>query len=107
MTSLKRIAALAVLCCASFVLFIPSSDAAYPDRPIRVVLPYPAGTPQSVKATLNSALQHALKSPAAVRTLEQQGAMAQPMTLEQFRDFFDAERRRWHSVLEAAGVRPQ
>ena len=65
----------------------------------------PAGMPPDVVAKLNSAINTALKDPAVVKRMDDNGIEAQPGTPQQFFDMSRAEAKRWGPVIKAAGVK--
>jgi tripartite-type tricarboxylate transporter receptor subunit TctC len=64
----------------------------------------PAHTPPAAIATLNKAAVEALKDPDVVSKLSSQGAILVGDTPEHFRDYIEAETRKWAAVIKAAGV---
>jgi tripartite-type tricarboxylate transporter receptor subunit TctC len=64
----------------------------------------PAGTPAAVIATLNRTALEALRDPDVKEKLATQGALLIGDTPEHFRDFIDAEIRKWTKVIKDAGI---
>jgi tripartite-type tricarboxylate transporter receptor subunit TctC len=64
----------------------------------------PAGTPPAIVATLNRIATEAMRDPAVKEKLASQGAELVGDTPEQFRDFIDAEIKKWAKVIKDAGV---
>lgn len=64
----------------------------------------PAGTPAPIVAALNKAATEAMRDPAVKEKLASQGATLVGDTPEHFREFIDAEIRKWAKVIKDAGV---
>jgi tripartite-type tricarboxylate transporter receptor subunit TctC len=64
----------------------------------------PAKTPSPVIAALNHLTAEAMADPAVQQKLAEQGLTLAPDTPEHFRDFIDAESKRWAKVIKDAGV---
>ena len=64
----------------------------------------PAGTPASVIAQLNKALNQALDAPEVKKRLQDLAASPAPGTPEQMRTFAEAEITRWQAVVKASGA---
>lgn len=67
----------------------------------------PAGTPRDVVANLNLAFQRALKDPAVMNRLEQEGAFIVSSSPDQYGEYLKSELVRWGKVVRAAGIKPQ
>jgi len=65
----------------------------------------PAGTPGAVIAKLNGTIVQALKSPAALDRLAQQGAEIGTSSPEAFRDFIQSEIKRYETIIRSSGLR--
>ena len=66
----------------------------------------PRGTPAAQVATLNSALNTALRDTEVLRKVEDMGVSpAAPNTPEQHARFMQAERERWRAMVERSGVK--
>jgi tripartite-type tricarboxylate transporter receptor subunit TctC len=64
----------------------------------------PAGTPETIVARLNAAINDALGSPAMQESLRIIGAVAAPGTPQEFSAFIAAEARKWSAAARAANV---
>ena len=64
----------------------------------------PAATPAAVIATLNRIATEAMRDSAVKEKLASQGAELVGGTPEQFREFIDAETKKWAKVIRDAGV---
>jgi tripartite-type tricarboxylate transporter receptor subunit TctC len=66
----------------------------------------PAGTPQAIIGRLNSEINKALRDPEVRSKLSPAGELELlGGTPDQFRDFIDAEIKRWSHVVKAGGIR--
>ena len=64
----------------------------------------PAATPEKIVATLNRITNEAMRDPQVKQKLADQGLTVAGDTPEQFREFIDAETRKWADVIRNAGV---
>jgi tripartite-type tricarboxylate transporter receptor subunit TctC len=64
----------------------------------------PAGLPADIAAKVNREANNALKTPEAVKRLQNEGSFAQAMTADEFRTFVTGEIKRWSPVVERAGL---
>jgi tripartite-type tricarboxylate transporter receptor subunit TctC len=64
----------------------------------------PAGTPRPIVDKLAAEVKRIFEAPDTRAKLHEIGAVASPMTPEQFADFIAAERRKWQEVVKAAGL---
>ena len=64
----------------------------------------PAGTPRPVVERLASEVKTIFDSPEQRKTLMEIGAVATPMSPEQFVEFIAAERKKWQDVVKASGA---
>ncbi len=64
----------------------------------------PAKTPQPIILTMNSAINALMSDAAIVETLRNDGALAQPISPEAFRQHIASEITRWRGVIERAGI---
>ncbi|GAB1578591.1 Bug family tripartite tricarboxylate transporter substrate binding protein [Bordetella petrii] len=67
----------------------------------------PAGTPRPILDKVRQATVAALATPAMRTALEERDVLAQGNTPEQFRQFIEAEYRRWKDVTGRLGIKPQ
>ncbi|OZI49319.1 Bug family tripartite tricarboxylate transporter substrate binding protein [Bordetella genomosp. 4] len=65
----------------------------------------PAGTPAPIVATLNTALQKALSSPALSERLASQGTQMYKGTNEEYQQFITAEKAKWTDIIQRAHIR--
>jgi tripartite-type tricarboxylate transporter receptor subunit TctC len=64
----------------------------------------PGGTPEKIVATLNRLANEAMADAGVKQKLADQGLTVAGDTPEQFREFIDAETRKWADVIKSAGV---
>ena len=64
----------------------------------------PRSTPQSIIATLNSAIQDILHTPEIQREIADEGGTAGDTTPDTFSQFLDAERTRWRALVNESGI---
>src|SRR3984885_2052562 len=64
----------------------------------------PKGTPPEVIASLNKAVNEALRDPKVIAKLADFGGIPKPMTPEQFGKLLSDETEKWRKVVEFAGV---
>lgn len=67
----------------------------------------PANTPPEIVKFINESIVQAVKSPELVKAFEIQGFEPTSSTPEYLHDFMVSEIKKYHDVLEAAGVKPQ
>lgn len=67
----------------------------------------PANTPPEIVKFINESIAKALKSPDLLRVFEAQGFEPVSSSPEELRNFMVAEIKKYHDVLEAAGIKPQ
>jgi tripartite-type tricarboxylate transporter receptor subunit TctC len=67
----------------------------------------PAGTPRPVVERLAAEVKAIFDNPEQKAKLKEVGAVASPMTPEQFVEFISAERRKWQDVVKASGAQIQ
>jgi tripartite-type tricarboxylate transporter receptor subunit TctC len=67
----------------------------------------PAGTPAPIIATLNAAINEAVKSPDMQQKYARQGVEADPMTPEAFSKLIRDEIAKWSDVVKKAGVKAE
>jgi tripartite-type tricarboxylate transporter receptor subunit TctC len=67
----------------------------------------PANTPPEIVKFINESIARALKSPDLVRVFEAQGFEPVSSSPEELRSFMVSEIKKYHDVLEVAGVKPQ
>jgi tripartite-type tricarboxylate transporter receptor subunit TctC len=65
----------------------------------------PAGTPATVVAKLNAAINQGLKSPEMQASLAKLGAQPGPGSAQAFAEFIAAERQKWMTVATVAGIK--
>jgi tripartite-type tricarboxylate transporter receptor subunit TctC len=64
----------------------------------------PAGTPRPIVDRLASEVKTIFDNPEQKKKLTEVGAVASPMTPEQFVEFITAERKKWQDVVKASGA---
>ncbi|HEX2555064.1 MAG TPA: tripartite tricarboxylate transporter substrate binding protein [Microvirga sp.] len=64
----------------------------------------PAGTPRPIVDKLAAEVKRIFEEPATQAKLKEVGAVASPMTPEQFAAFIGDERKKWQEVVKAAGL---
>jgi tripartite-type tricarboxylate transporter receptor subunit TctC len=64
----------------------------------------PAGTPRPIVDKLAAEVKRIFEEPATQAKLKEIGAVASPMTPEQFTQFIAEERKKWQEVVKAAGL---
>jgi tripartite-type tricarboxylate transporter receptor subunit TctC len=65
----------------------------------------PVGTPATIVARLNAAINEALAGPDMQENLTRLGAVSNPGTPEQFGAFIAAELKKWTAVAQAANIK--
>jgi tripartite-type tricarboxylate transporter receptor subunit TctC len=65
----------------------------------------PAGTPKPIVDKMAAEMKRILELPDVKEKLAELGALAAPMTPEEFVKFIDGERAKWAEVVKAAGVK--
>jgi tripartite-type tricarboxylate transporter receptor subunit TctC len=65
----------------------------------------PAGTPKPIVDKMAAEMKRILELPDVKEKLAEIGAIASPMTPEDFTKFIDGERTKWSEVVKAAGVK--
>ena len=74
------------------------------DAGLWLALYAPAGTPAPIVARLNAASHEAMRTPAFIETLRQQGAVPEPSTPEELAALGRRERAAWAQVVRATGA---
>ena len=64
----------------------------------------PAGTPRPIVDKLAAEVKRIFTAPETETKLKEIGAVASPMSPEEFTQFIAAERRKWQEVVKAAGL---
>ena len=64
----------------------------------------PAGTPRPIVDTLAAEVKRIFTAPDVQKNLVEVGAVASPMTPEEFTTFISAERAKWQEVVKASGA---
>jgi tripartite-type tricarboxylate transporter receptor subunit TctC len=64
----------------------------------------PHGTPQAIVAQLNTEINKVLNEPDTRQRLVESGAEVEPMSVDQFRAFVDAESRKYLRIIKETGV---
>jgi tripartite-type tricarboxylate transporter receptor subunit TctC len=67
----------------------------------------PAGTPADIVARLHREVNEILGSAETRKRFETEGALAQPMTREDFARYLASETEKWGRVVKAAGITPE
>jgi tripartite-type tricarboxylate transporter receptor subunit TctC len=65
----------------------------------------PAGTPRPIVEKMAAEMKRILELPETKEKLAELGAVASPMTPEDFAKFIDAERTKWAEVVKASGAK--
>ena len=65
----------------------------------------PAGTPASIVAKLNAALNEGLPAPEIQKTITNLGSEAKPNSPAEFAAYIAAQHKKWIEVGKAAGVK--
>jgi tripartite-type tricarboxylate transporter receptor subunit TctC len=64
----------------------------------------PRGTPAAIVARLNSEINKVLNEPETRARLVEAGADVEPMSVDQFRAFVDAESNKYARIIKETGV---
>jgi Uncharacterized protein conserved in bacteria len=64
----------------------------------------PRGTPAAIVARLNSEINKVLNEPDTRQRLVEAGADVEPMSVDQFRAFVDAESGKYARIIKETGV---
>jgi tripartite-type tricarboxylate transporter receptor subunit TctC len=67
----------------------------------------PAGTPQTILDTLNSAVNASLRSPQLAASMRKIGFEPEPWTIGQYADFIAQETKIWPRIIKVTGVTVQ
>ena len=67
----------------------------------------PAGTPRPIVLKLNAALIQALNAPEVKTQIDNEGAVPQPGTPEDYARDIDAEEAKWSKVIRESGLQPK
>ena len=67
----------------------------------------PKGTPKDVVDKLSGAIADAVKSPDVSSKLESLGNIPRGSTAAEAQAYVEAESKRWHDIVSAAGIRPE
>jgi tripartite-type tricarboxylate transporter receptor subunit TctC len=67
----------------------------------------PAGTPRPIVDALAAEVKRIFEDPTVQKNLVEVGAVATPMTPDQFKEFITAERKKWQDVVQAAKIPQQ
>ncbi|MEN5159602.1 tripartite tricarboxylate transporter substrate-binding protein [Achromobacter spanius] len=79
--------------------------APYPDKPIRLIAPWPAGgTPAPIVDKLSSALNAVMSDPAYSQRLIAMGAELHQSTPAAFTAFWAEELDRYRQLIQSAGI---
>ncbi|MGV6874988.1 Bug family tripartite tricarboxylate transporter substrate binding protein [Pseudochelatococcus sp. B33] len=102
---------------AALAIAAPERTPFLPDVPTMIEMGYPefiaqtwtgifvpAGTPPEIVTRLNSSIVTVLESPEVIDLLKKSGLETQPMTPQQFADYFNAEVSRWGKVIREAKI---
>ena len=65
----------------------------------------PRGTPRPIVVKLHGEINRILELPDVKEKLSEIGAVASPMTPEEFVKFIDGERTKWAEVVKASGAK--
>jgi tripartite-type tricarboxylate transporter receptor subunit TctC len=84
-----------------------ASFAEYPERPIRLLLPFPAGTPQAIIDRLAAASAEAAHAPDIVERLQRDGIDAVGGTPAELAALIAREIPQWRELAKAADIRLQ
>ena len=79
----------------------------YPERPIRIVSPYLAGTPSDVVKLLNAEVNKIVQKPAFVQRFAALGAEPITSTPEQTAAFVKSEQEKWGKVIRDIGLKAE
>ena len=64
----------------------------------------PANLPKDITDKVNAEINRAVKTPEVAARLRRDGLIADPMSVEEFNKFIDAETAVWKPVMERAGL---
>jgi tripartite-type tricarboxylate transporter receptor subunit TctC len=76
----------------------------FPSRPIKLIVPFPAGTPADIVSTLRSAVLAALASAAVNDKFAKLGAEARLLTQDEFARFIAAGAQRLAAIVRHSGT---
>jgi tripartite-type tricarboxylate transporter receptor subunit TctC len=64
----------------------------------------PAHLPKDIVEKVNAEINRAVRSPEVAARLRRDGLIADPMSVEEFNTFIDAEAAIWKPIMERAGL---
>ena len=80
---------------------------AYPQRALRVIVPFSTGTAADIVARLNSEIARGMRDPAVIKRLAGEGVDAVTSSPEEFAARVKSEMEKWGKVVRAAGIKPE
>ncbi|WP_447779203.1 tripartite tricarboxylate transporter substrate-binding protein [Variovorax boronicumulans] len=102
--SRRKRAALALAAVSGTLARAAHAQRDFPSRPIRWIVPYPAGTPTELVARLQQAVTSAIHNPAVLRKLAESGVEPVGSTPAQFEALVGDETARWHPLIKDLGL---
>jgi tripartite-type tricarboxylate transporter receptor subunit TctC len=76
----------------------------FPSRPVRIVIPYSAGTPEPIVERVSEALETALAISDVRQKLDIAGCQPMSAPLSQFADIIKSDVALWAKVVKDAGI---
>ncbi len=88
--------AMAVLAASVLVPTLAAAQSDYPSKPVRIIVPFPAGGSNDI-----------LADPGTRKRLAAEAAEARDATPDEFRSLIREEVKKWTSVAKTAGIHVQ
>ncbi|WP_304744690.1 tripartite tricarboxylate transporter substrate-binding protein [Bradyrhizobium sp.] len=85
----------------------PAQAQDYPDRAVKIVVPFAAGGPPNITAKINADVNEALRQPELQERLRKLSAETYGGSIEKTAKYLQEEVERWGNVIKAANVKLQ
>ena len=99
----QAIAGLGLACCINAGAYAQ----AYPNKPIKLILPNTTGSPMAIVDRLHVAVSEALAAPELKASFAKFGFDIINKPLGELEPFMAAEARKWPPIVKAAGLKPE
>ena len=82
-------------------------QSAWPDHTVKIIIPYPAGTPRPIVDKLSAAMKQIAADPELQKRFLAVGARSMSSTPEEAVAYAARERALWKDVVALSGIKPQ